>query len=416
MRFDKARLPSRHATSGITLAPQRTLYYGMGLSADDIARPLVGVVTAWAGTAPAGDAPLEIAAAAEASVWSAGATPRQFATVADAGADAGLLVGRELVADGVELTVRGHSYDALVGVAAGEEGLAGLMLVAGRLDVPTALVPLVGPEWEPTPEAAALAAAAEELRLGPGSGEPARAAGALVAERLAAGTGARDRIDAGSLARAAAAALGTGAAPDVVLHLLALAHECGVAVRAEDLVTGDAAVIHGTLAPDGALACGPATEGRARVFEAEDAAAAWVAAGGWEAGTVLAVRGLGPRGAPGMPRLRRLAAAIAAAGAPSGALLVTDARLPRIVGVATVCAVTPEAYAGGPLARLADGDRVVLAAGVLNAAVSGSAVGTRDEAPPAPALAKYRRFAGPAMSGAVTHPGAAGEVVRYREL
>lgn len=438
-RFDKATLPSRHNTVGIEMASQRMQYYGMGLKAEDLEQPIVGVVSAWDGSAAAGDAPLEVAAAAEGGVWSGGGTPRQFATVADGGSVEGLMVGRELVADGVELTVRGHSYDALVGVATSELGIAGLMLAAARLDLPCVIVPLVGPAWGSSAKDVAMARAAESLRLAlPAGDDPAPPAargatsGREVTDRLAAGSGARSLVTAASIGAAAEAILAAGGSADLLLHLVALAHECGLPLGLEELAPASGpgrsvGFLRGELAPRGALWSAPADSplrrsGAARVFDDEEAAAEWVAGGAWEAGTVLAIRGLGPRGGPALPWLSRLAAALDDGGAPDEALLITDARCPRLETVATITAVTPEAALGGPLAALRDGDRVEVdaEAGRLEAQLTSAETPPRpgpDLAPQASrVLEKYVRMVGPAVEGAVTHPGAAGELVRYRDL
>jgi len=117
--FDMSRMPSRHVTHGAKNALQRMYYYAMGLDAEDIRRPHVGVGASWAGSDVAGDLPLRAARTVEQGVRAGGATPRTFGLIADgtnANADidspSALLVGRELVADSLELTVRGHSYDA----------------------------------------------------------------------------------------------------------------------------------------------------------------------------------------------------------------------------------------------------------------------------------------------------------------
>lgn len=435
-RFDKSTLPSRHNTVGIEMASQRMQYYGMGLKAEDLQQPIVGVVSAWDGSMPAGDAPLEVAAAAEGGVWSGGATPRQFATVADGGSTEGLLASRELVADGVELTVRGHCYDALVGIATSELGITGLMMVAARLDLPSAIVPLVGPEWSSGAGDEAMARAAEELGFAlPAAehdGAPAlgTAGGREVTDRLAAGAGARSLVSIESLTAAAAAALAAGGGADPLLHLVALAHECGVPLDLEELVARlnrapALAFLRGSLAPEGALwsapeSAPPRRQGTARVFDEEAAAAEWVASGAWQEGTILVVRGQGPRGGPAMPKLGLLTEALSGGAVPAGALLVTDGRFQRPDDVAAVTAVTPEAAAGGPLARLRDGDPVEVdaEAGLLDGGTDGS---PGAEPPPlspqaSRVLDKYVQMVGPAVAGAVTHPGAAGERVRYRDL
>jgi dihydroxy-acid dehydratase len=142
--IDKSRLPSRHVTVGPERAPARSYYYAMGLTADDIARPFVGVVTTWNEAAPCNIALARQAQAAKRGVAAAGGTPREFTTITVTDGIAmghegmkSSLVSRETIADSVELTVRGHCYDALVGLAGCDKSLPGLMMAMLRLNVPT---------------------------------------------------------------------------------------------------------------------------------------------------------------------------------------------------------------------------------------------------------------------------------------
>lgn len=143
-RLDKSRLPSRHVTVGPERAPHRSYYYAMGLSAEEIARPFVGVVTTWNEAAPCNITLARQAQAAKLGVKSGGGTPREFTTITvtdgiamgHAGMKASL-VSREVIADSVELTVRGHCYDALVGLAGCDKTLPGLMMAMLRLNVPS---------------------------------------------------------------------------------------------------------------------------------------------------------------------------------------------------------------------------------------------------------------------------------------
>ncbi|MGH6942704.1 MAG: dihydroxy-acid dehydratase [Geminicoccaceae bacterium] len=141
--FDKSKLPSRHATVGPERAPHRSYYYAMGLSQADIAQPFVGVVTTWNEAAPCNIALRRQAQAAKRGVAKAGGTPREFTTITVTDGIAmghqgmkASLVSREVIADSVELTVRGHAYDALVGLAGCDKSLPGLMMAMVRLNVP----------------------------------------------------------------------------------------------------------------------------------------------------------------------------------------------------------------------------------------------------------------------------------------
>ncbi|MEJ2436364.1 MAG: dihydroxy-acid dehydratase, partial [Pseudolabrys sp.] len=119
----KSKLPSRHATEGAERAPHRAFYYAMGLTTEQIHQPFVGVATCWNEAAPCNIALMRQAQAVKAGVASVGATAREFCTITvtdgiamgHAGMKASL-PSREVIADSVELTVRGHAYDALIGV------------------------------------------------------------------------------------------------------------------------------------------------------------------------------------------------------------------------------------------------------------------------------------------------------------
>jgi dihydroxy-acid dehydratase len=141
--IDKSRLPSRHVTIGPERAPHRAFLYSMGLTDEQIAQPLVGVATTWNEAAPCNIALSRQAQAAKKGVAASGGTPREFTTITVtdgiAMGHAGMkssLVSREVIADSVELCVRGHCYDALVGLAGCDKSLPGLMMAMLRLNVP----------------------------------------------------------------------------------------------------------------------------------------------------------------------------------------------------------------------------------------------------------------------------------------
>lgn len=430
-------LPSRFVTEGLNTALNRIYFHAMGLSQEDLERPIVGVASAWDGASASGSMPLRGAAKAQGGVWAAGGMPRQFATIAD-DVVGGSLVGRELIADSVELTVRGHSYDGLLGVTSSVAGMAGLMMVMCRLDVPAALVPLVGPAVESGADALALAAAAHELGLAAPLPdplpdglepllEPAHAAGAAVMAALDGGRSARSGIDADSLARAAAAIAARGGNPDLMLHLLAIASECGVDADPAALCgamdaagSGSVRWCGGSLAPGGALLVGEAElrpfDAVARVFDDPEAALEF-AAPGWPEGTVIVVRGQGPVGGPGVPRLDCLCDGLAALALPPDVALVTDGRLRPVPGLLACSCLGPEGTTAGPLAALRDGDRIAFSA--ADAALDAEPTGTVTAAAPrhrSARLEKYAAVVGAAAAGAVTHPGARAERIRYADL
>ncbi len=142
--FDKSRLPSRHVTEGPERAPHRSFLYAMGLTETEIHRPLVGVVTSWNETAPCNITLHRQAKAVKEGVDAAGGTPREFTTITVTDGIAmghqgmkSSLVSRDIIADSAELTMRGHSYDAMVGIAGCDKALPGLMMAMVRLNVPS---------------------------------------------------------------------------------------------------------------------------------------------------------------------------------------------------------------------------------------------------------------------------------------
>ena len=143
----KLRLPSRHATEGADRAPHRAFYYAMGLTPEQIHQPFVGVATCWNEAAPCNIALMRQAQAVKLGVAARGGTPREFCTITVTDGIAmghegmkSSLPSREVIADSVELTVRGHSYDALIGVAGCDKSQPGMMMAMCRLNVPSIFI------------------------------------------------------------------------------------------------------------------------------------------------------------------------------------------------------------------------------------------------------------------------------------
>ncbi|MGC9418128.1 MAG: dihydroxy-acid dehydratase [Rhodovulum sp.] len=144
---DKSRLPSRHVTEGPARAPHRSYYYAMGISEDEIHQPFVGVATCWNEAAPCNIALNRQAQAVKMGVKEAHGTPREFTTITVTDGIAmghegmrSSLASREAIADTVELTMRGHCYDALVGLAGCDKSLPGMMMAMLRLNVPSVFI------------------------------------------------------------------------------------------------------------------------------------------------------------------------------------------------------------------------------------------------------------------------------------
>ncbi len=295
--WDKSRLPSRHATQGPSRAPHRSYYYAMGLSKEEIARPFVGVATCWNEAAPCNIALHDQAQEVKRGVHEAGATPREFCTITVTDGIAmghqgmkSSLASREVIADSIELTVRGHCYDALVGLAGCDKTLPGVMMAMLRLNVPSvfmyggSIMPgryngrdvtvldvfeavgqhaagrITDAELEELEQVACpgagacggqftantMAMVSEALGLAlPGSAGPpaphperafhARRAGEAVVEALRRNLRPRDIVTREALENAATVVGATGGSTNAALHLPAIAHEAGIRFTLKDV-------------------------------------------------------------------------------------------------------------------------------------------------------------------------------------
>ena len=141
---DKNKLPSRHVSVGPKSAPHRAFYHAMGITEEQIKQPFVGVVTTWNESAPCNISLSRQAQSAKKGVWDAKGTPREFTTISVTDGIAmghegmkSSLVSREVIADSAELSVRGHCYDGLIGLASCDKSLPGLMMAMLRLNIPS---------------------------------------------------------------------------------------------------------------------------------------------------------------------------------------------------------------------------------------------------------------------------------------
>jgi len=146
-QFDKSKLPSRHVSVGPERAPHRSYYYAMGLTEEEIARPFVAIASAGNDSAPCNTTLDHQADVARTGVEIGGGMPRRFNTITVTDGIAmghqgmkSSLVSREVIADSVELSVRGHCYDALIGFAGCDKSLPGMMMAMLRLNVPSIFV------------------------------------------------------------------------------------------------------------------------------------------------------------------------------------------------------------------------------------------------------------------------------------
>ncbi|MDX1729559.1 MAG: dihydroxy-acid dehydratase, partial [Aurantimonas coralicida] len=288
--IDKKNLPSRHVTEGPSRAPHRSYLYAMGLSKEEIHQPLVGVASCWNEAAPCNISLMRQAQVVKKGVAAARGTPREFCTITVTDGIAmghqgmkASLVSRDLIAESVELTMRGHAYDALVGLAGCDKSLPGMMMAMVRLNVPSVFIyggsilpgnfrgqqvtvqdifEAVGKhsvgemndddldeiEQVACPSAGscgaqftantmATVAEAIGLALPYSCGAPAPyeirdkfcyASGEIVMELLARNIRPRDIVTRKALENAAAVVAATGGSTNGALHLPAIAHECGI--------------------------------------------------------------------------------------------------------------------------------------------------------------------------------------------
>ncbi len=146
-QFDKTKLPSRHVTEGPSRAPHRSYFYAMGLREEEIHQPWVGVATCWNEAAPCNISLNRQAQAVKLGVKQGNGTPREFTTITVTDGIAmghegmrSSLASREAIADTVELTMRGHCYDAIVGLAGCDKSLPGMMMAMVRLNTPSVFI------------------------------------------------------------------------------------------------------------------------------------------------------------------------------------------------------------------------------------------------------------------------------------
>jgi dihydroxy-acid dehydratase len=288
--INKSKLPSRHVTEGPERAPHRSYYYAMGLTSQQIHQPFVGVASCWNEAAPCNIALMRQAQAVKKGVSAAGGTPREFCTITVTDGIAmghqgmkSSLVSREVIADSVELTMRGHCYDALVGLAGCDKSLPGMMMAMCRLNVPSIFIyggsilpgtfkgkpvtvqdvfeavgkysvgAMSGEDLEElervacpsagacgaqfTANTMATVSEAIGLALPYSAGAPApyefrdqfcMTAGEMVLELIARNIRPRDIVTRKALENAATVVAASGGSTNAALHLPAIAHECGI--------------------------------------------------------------------------------------------------------------------------------------------------------------------------------------------
>src|SRR5947209_7796508 len=536
----KARLPSRHVTEGPARAPHRSYYYAMGLSTEQIHQPFVGVASCWNEAAPCNISLMRQAQAVKKGVASAQGTLREFCTITVtdgiAMGHAGMrasLPSREAIADTVELTMRGHGYDALVGLAGCDKSLPGMMMAMCRLNVPSIFIyggsilpgnfrgqvvtvqdmfEAVGKhsvgamsdadldemDQAACPSAGAcgaqftantMATVSEAIGLAlpysAGAAAPyeirdrfCMTAGEQVMDLIKLNLRPRDIVTRKALENAAAVVAASGGSTNAALHLPAIAHECGIEFTLFDVAevfkktpyvadlkpggryvakdmfeVGGIPLLMKTLLDHGFLhgdcitvtgrtiaenmksvkwnpdqdAVRPADKpitGPARCFDGEEACFQAVKTRAYKEGDVFVIRYEGPRGGPGMREMLSTTAALTGQGTGGKVALITDGRFSGATRGFCIGHVGPEAAIGGPIALLRDGDMITIDAvnGTIDVALSDAELAERKKSwrrRPSEFgsgyIWKYAQQVGPAVNGAVTHPGGAAETQCYAD-
>ena len=551
-------ISSRNVVEGTARAPHRAMYKAMGLDDEDLSRHFIGVSHSGNEATPCNIHLGGLAEAAKRGVAEGGATPREFSTIAVSDGIAmghegmkASLVSREVIADSIELMVRAHQYDGVVGIAGCDKSLPGTMMAMARLDLPSVFVyggtimpgmldgreltvvdvyEAVGAydagqlsleslkEIENTacPSAGScggmftantMASISEAIGLAiPGNASPPAEdprreeivyrSGRACAALLESGIRPSDILTFEAFENAIAILNALGGSTNGILHLLALAGEAGIGLDYQDfervrrrtphiadmkpgggyvmnsldrvggipmvmkkmlgrgLLHGDcltvtgrtisenleavaapppdqgivrepdaplhdqgtAVILHGSLAPEGAViktAGVQMTEfsGTARVFDREERAFESVSRGEIDEGEVVVIRYEGPKGGPCMREMLATTAALVGQGLGRKVAMVTDGRFSGGTRGFMVGHVAPEAFVGGPIALVRDGDRISISTGTgtIELEVSPEEMDARraEWTRPEPnytsgALAKYAALAGSAARGAVT--------------
>ena len=538
-------------------APARSYLKSVGFTNDDLKKPLVMVAHEWIGTMPCNFNQRELAQRVMAGIRAAGGTPMEVNTISISdGISMGTegmkasLISRELIADSIELAGVGYSFDAMVVIVGCDKTIPAGAMALARLNIPGVLLYggsiapgkyqgrdlTIQDVFEGVGQEAAGTIDEEELErivdaACPGAGacgaqytantmatvmefmgiaamgsgtvgatdprkdDVAYRTGELVMDVLQRGVRPRDIFTRESFENGIICAASTGGSTNVVLHLLALARECGVELSMDDFdrisdatpligdmrpggryvaldmdraggmpllaqklleaqklhgslmtvtgmtiaeiaaeaqeepgqdvivpvsralkATGGLVILRGNLAPDGCVVKVAGHErlnhrGPARVFEREEDAFAAVSAREIKAGDVVVIRNEGPKGGPGMREMLGVTAALVGAGLGESVALLTDGRFSGATRGLMAGHVAPEAFVGGPIALVQEGDSIAfdVTGRTLTLEVDEAELARRRESWSAPApkyargvFAKYARNVSSAAEGAVT--------------
>src|SRR5438270_914794 len=441
------KLQSHTITQGRDRAPARAMLKAIGFTDEDLAKPIIGVANTWIETMPCNYNLRELAVKVKEGIRAAGGTPMEFNTIAISdGVTMGTegmkasLVSREIIADSIELLVRGHMFDAVVALVACDKTIPGAAMALLRLNIPGvilyggSIMPgrhngndiTIMEVFEAVGANAAGKISDQELRdiedhACPGAGA---CGGQFTANTMAtvmeliglAPMGTAMTVTGGTFAEEAADAHETPG-QEVIRPLTNVLKS-----------RGGIAILRGSLAPEGCVIKLAGHDkklhhGPARVFEREEDAMAAVTHGKIKAGDVLVIRYEGPRGGPGMREMLGVTGAIVGAGLSDSVALVTDGRFSGATHGFMIAHVAPEAFNGGPIASVHEGDPITVDAdaGVLNVDIPAAELKERMKGwkPAAPRYAtgvfgKYCALVASASEGAVTNPALIGQPAAAR--
>ncbi len=553
MKDDKYR--SSMLTNGLGRSGQRALLYATGMDEEDLKKPFVAVIGSFSEMVPGHVHLRELCDYVKQGVIEAGGVPRVSETIAICDGlcqgHKGMcypLASRDLIADSIEMVVEAHHFDAMVLLPGCDKIIPGMIMAAARLNIPTVIVtggPMLPGNVAGNPlfcsselreypgrveagtttveemkeaEKGALPTAGSCAHLGtansmcmltevlgmtvPGGGTAsaisnkrkriAKASGRQVMDLLAKNIRPKDILTRECLLNGVSGAMATGSSTNLVLHLMAIAHEAGVELNLSDFddisrevpficnlqpsgkypivsldesggipavlksiqsklhtdvltVTGQTlgeqlssvdakpndvlktmenpqkeeggiAVLYGNLAPSGAVIKQSGVKksmhnfkGKARVFNSMEEADHAISNDEIEKGTVLVLKYEGPKGGPGMREMLSTTALIMGRGMDEDVALVTDGRFSGATHGPCVGHVSPEAYEGGPIAFVEDGDIITIDIPnrKLEIEVSDEVLAKRKEnfvplyKERKPALAKYTALVSSAHTGAI---------------
>jgi dihydroxy-acid dehydratase len=551
------KLNSSTILEGPHRAPARSYLKSIGFTGEDLRKPIIGIANTWTETMNCNYKLRDLAVHVKRGVRAAGGTPMEFNTIAISdGITMGTegmkasLVSREVIADSIELVARGHMFDGIVALVACDKTIPGAAMALLRLNLPSivlyggSILPgrykghditiqdvfeavgshargkitdaeLLEIENHACPGAGAcggqftantMATVMELIGLSPmGTAavpqvdprkeDVAYRCGELVLNCVHKNIKPRDVATKTAFHNAVAGVAATGGSTNAVLHLLAMARECGVDLAIDDFQTisnrtpiyvdlkpggkfvasdidkaggitviakrladggyvdtsaltctgrtfaeeaaeavetpgqevihqlenpvkpvGGLGILRGSLAPEGCvikLSGHKRTfhQGPARVFDREEDAMAAVTEDRIRPNDVVVIRYEGPRGGPGMREMLGVTSAIVGAGLSEHVALITDGRFSGATHGFMIAHVAPEAYNGGPIAAVQEGDLITVdvAAGTVNLEVAAEELGYRlaNWEVPEPryksgVYAKYVKLVGSASQGAVT--------------